>query len=146
VRIHRRSELTPGAPAPGNAFDVGVAQALTVDPGDGLARIELDLLVRIPDDQVLLLVPRAELAAAGLTAAVAFSVLSARDPIAPPRLSVARPAAPVRLEPGVPYARILVLAAPLERFYFDPTLPDELVEEPSGVSTAEPILPDELRA
>jgi hypothetical protein len=145
MRLHRRSESTPGAPAAGNAFDLGVAQVVHVEPGTGRLELELDLLVRIPDDQVLLIAPRPELVEAGLTPTVAFTIVSAHDPIRPPRLSVGRPERAVRLEPGVPYARALVLAAPLERFYFDPTLPDELAPEQLGASTADPIVPDELR-
>lgn len=145
MRIYRRSELTPGAPAPGNSFDVGVVRATIVEPGEGLAQLELDLLVRLADDQVLLLLPRPELVAAGLEPALTLTVLSANDPIAPPRLPLRRPAAPVRLEPGVPYARALLLGAPLEPFYFDPTLLDELAPESLEGSTAEPLVPDELR-
>lgn len=140
MRIYRRSPLTPGAPAPGNAFDLSVARETVVAPGSGTVEIELDLLARIADDQVLLLLPRPELIAAGLTPSLTLSVIRAQDPIGRPRLSVARPDVEVRLSPGVPYARLLVLSAPLERFYYDPTLLDEIGPESLEMSE-DPIEP-----
>ena len=78
--------------------------------------------------------------AAGLTPSLTLSVIRAQDPIGRPRLSVARPSVEVRLSPGVPYARLLVLSAPLERFYYDPTLLDEIGPESLEMSE-DPIEP-----
>lgn len=118
------------------AFDLGPLNVLTIGPraetvlapgGDEPLEVELELLVRLEQGEMLLLTPhprtRFEL---GLRAALPQTLRNHQDGVGSLRFWFEPPATPVTLRVGEPLVEAVLLNAPMARYYHDIALPDAL--------------------